>query len=250
MLGNGWYNHQSTAVWYFEMAPWRARPKFCMDLRITFDDGSEEIISTDQNWKTALSPVVFNSIYTAEHYDARLELPGWNTPDFDDSNWKRSMNTGAPSQNITAQVLHPIRNVKEILAIKMTKFNDRNYVFDFGQNMAGVTKLNIKGAAGTTIRLKHGERLYENGHVDMSNIDVHYRPTDDTDPFQTDIVILSGNNDEFMPKFNYKGFQYVEVTSDKPVELSENNLVAYFMHSDVPPVGKINSSNEIGRAHV
>ncbi len=132
------------------------------------------------------------------------------------------MNTGAPSQNITAQVLHPIRNVKEIPAVKMTKFNDRNYVFDFGQNMAGVTKLNIKGAAGTTIRLKHGERLYDNGHVDMSNIDVHYRPTDATDPFQTDIVILSGNNDEFMPKFNYKGFQYVEVTSDKPVELSEN----------------------------
>ncbi|NCB07232.1 MAG: alpha-rhamnosidase [Bacteroidia bacterium] len=244
LLGNGWYNHQSTAVWYFDMAPWRARPKFCMDLRITFDDGSEEIISTDQNWKTALSPVVYNSIYTAEHYDARLELPGWNSSDFDDSNWKKSMNTGAPSHNITAQVLHPIRNVKEIPAIKMTKFNDRNYVFDFGRNMAGVTKLNIKGAAGTTIRLKHGERLYENGHVDLSNIDVHYRPTDNTDPFQTDIVILSGKNDEFMPKFNYKGFQYVEVTSDKPVALSDNSLVAYFMHSDVPPVGEISSSNE------
>ncbi|MDD4109202.1 MAG: alpha-L-rhamnosidase N-terminal domain-containing protein, partial [Prolixibacteraceae bacterium] len=38
MLGNGWYNHQSTAVWYFDKAPWRARPKFCMDIRITFED--------------------------------------------------------------------------------------------------------------------------------------------------------------------------------------------------------------------
>ena len=54
--------------------------------------------------------------------------------------------------------------------------------------------------------------MYENGHVDISNIDIHYRPTDDSDPFQTDIVILSGNEDEFMPRFNYKGFQYVEVT--------------------------------------
>lgn len=244
ILGNGWYNHQSTAVWYFDKAPWRARPKFCMDLKITFEDGSEETVSTGNNWKTSLSPIIFNSIYTAEHYDARLEQPGWNTTGFDDSKWRGTMLTNAPSNNITAQVLHPIRNVLEIPAKKITTFSKQNYVVDFGRNMAGVTLLKIKGTAGTKIELKHGERLYENGHVDMSNIDVHYRPTDDSDPFQTDIVILSGNEDVFMPKFNYKGFQYVEVTSDKPIDFSEAYLTAYFMHSDVPPVGEINSSNE------
>ncbi|MFV0589990.1 MAG: family 78 glycoside hydrolase catalytic domain [Draconibacterium sp.] len=244
ILGNGWYNHQSTAVWYFDKAPWRARPKFCMDLKIQYEDGSEETLSTDQDWKTSLSPVIFNSIYTAEHYDARLEQTGWNKAGFNDSKWRGSMKTNAPSQNITAQVLHPVRNVTEISAKTVTKFSDRDYVVDFGRNMAGVTKLEIKGAAGTEVRLKHGERLYDDGHVDMSNIDVHYRPTDDSDPFQTDIVILSGNDDVFMPKFNYKGFQFVEVTSDKPIVLTEKNLTAYFMHSDVPPVGEINSSNE------
>ncbi len=244
ILGNGWYNHQSTAVWYFDKAPWRARPKFCMDLRIQYEDGTEETLSTDQGWKTSLSPVIFNSIYTAEHYDARLEQEGWNQAGFDDSKWRGSMKTNAPSNNITAQVLHPIRNVTEIPAKTVTKFSDRNYVVDFGRNMAGVTKLELKGAEGTTVRLKHGERLYDNGHVDMSNIDVHYRPTDDSDPFQTDIVILSGNDDVFMPKFNYKGFQFVEVTSDNPIELTEKNLTAYFMHSDVPAVGAIHSSNE------
>ncbi|MCK3683896.1 alpha-L-rhamnosidase [Maribellus sp. YY47] len=244
ILGNGWYNHQSTAVWYFDKAPWRARPKFCMDLKIQYEDGTEETLSTDQDWKTSLSPVIFNSIYTAEHYDARLEQAGWNKAGFDDSKWRGSMKTNAPSKNITAQVLHPVRNVTEIPAKTVTKFSDHNYVVDFGRNMAGVTKLKIKEAAGTTVRLKHGERLYDDGHVDMSNIDVHYRPTDDSDPFQTDIVILSGNDDVFMPKFNYKGFQFVEVTSDKPIEFAEKNLTAYFMHSDVPPVGEINSSNE------
>lgn len=245
ILGNGWYNHQSTAVWYFDKAPWRARPKFCMDVRIKYEDGSEEIVSTNENWKTSLSPVIFNSIYTAEHYDARQEQPGWNTSRFDDQKWNGAMLTNAPSQLITAQVLHPIRNVMEIQAKTVTKFSNTNYVVDFGRNIAGVTKLKMKGEAGTTIRLKHGERLYENGHVDISNIDVHYRPTDDSDPFQTDIVILSGGEDEFMPKFNYKGFQYVEVTSDKSIDFSEENLTAYFMHSDVPPVGEITSSNEV-----
>jgi alpha-L-rhamnosidase len=244
LLGNGWYNHQSTAVWYFDKAPWRARPKFCMDLRVTYSDGTVEIISTGQDWQTTHSPVIFNSIYTAEHYDARLEQPGWNLPGFEAQGWRNATNTGAPSQNIVAQALHPIRNVTEIPAVEMKKQGERTWLFDFGRNMAGVTQMKVSGTAGTTIRLKHVERLDSAGRADMSNIDVHYRPTDDSDPFQTDIFILSGNGeDEFMPRFNYKGFQYVEVTSDRPLELTKESLTAYFMHSDVPPVGKIHSSN-------
>ncbi|MCD6355469.1 MAG: family 78 glycoside hydrolase catalytic domain [Prolixibacteraceae bacterium] len=246
LLGNGWYNHQSTAVWYFDKAPWRARPKFCIDVRMTFEDGTQETITSGQDWKTALSPVVFNSIYTAEHYDARLEQPGWNNIGFDDSKWKNAMNTGVPSQNIKAQALHPIRNVKEIKAKEMIQFNNRDFIFNFGRNIAGVSRIKVSGPAGTTIRLKHAEKLDKNGHADQSNINVHYRPTDDSDPFQTDIFILNGKGEEtFMPHFNYKGFQYVEVTSDKPLQLTKKSLTAYFMHSDIPAAGSIHSSNPI-----
>jgi len=246
ILGNGWYNHQSTAVWYFDKAPWRARPKFCMDLRITYGDNSEEVVSTGSDWQTALSPVVFNSIYTGEHYDARLEQPGWDTPGFDASKWGNATCTGAPSQNIVAQALHPIRNVEEFPAKEMIQLDDHTFLFNFGRNMAGVTRIKVSGEAGTTIRLKHGERLDKGGHVDQSNINVHYRPTDDSDPFQTDIFILNGKGEEtFMPRFNYKGFQYVEVTSDKPIKLTKESLTAFFMHSDVPAVGNINSSNPV-----
>ncbi len=243
LLGNGWYNHQSTAVWYFHEAPWRARPRFCLDLHITYSDGSKEIISSGTDWKTALSDVTFNSIYTAEHQDARLIQRGWNTPGFDDSEWKAAIPVGAPSNNIVAQNLHPIRNVVEIPAFGMTKFGDKDYLFNFGRNISGVSRLRIKGTAGTEVRLIHAERLYKNGKADISNIDVHYRPTDDSDPFATDIYILSGNEDEFMPHFNYKGFQYVEVISTKPVELTKESLTAFFMHSDIPVAGKISSSN-------
>ena len=245
LLGNGWYNHQSTAVWYFDKAPWRARPKFCMDLHITYSDGTEEVIATDERWKTSESPVIFNSIYTAEHYDARKEQPGWDTPNFDAKGWKNIYTTGAPSNNIVAQALHPIRNVREYRPVSLKKIDEHTWLYNFGQNMSGVTRMKVNGPQGTTIRLKHVERLDSAGRADMSNIDVHYRPTDDSDPFQTDILILSGKKeDDFMPRFNYKGFQYVEVTSDNPLNLSEENLTAYFMHSDVPPVGKINSSNK------
>lgn len=244
LLGNGWYNHQSTAVWYFDQAPWRARPRFCLDLRITYEDGSVEIIKSDNSWKTDLSPVVFNSIYTAEHYDAQKEQPGWNATNFIDTAWNGVALMAAPSQNIVSQSMHPIRDVLELPAISMKKLNDTTYVYDIGRNISGVSTLKVTGKAGTVVRLKHGERLYENGHVDISNIDQHYRPTDDQDPFQTDILILKDGETTFAPKFNYKGFQYVEVTSSEPIALEKNSLKAYFMHSDVPKTGTIHSSNE------
>ncbi len=243
LLGNGWYNHQSTAVWFFHEAPWRARPKFCVDLHITYTDGSKEIISTNTDWKTTHSDVIFNSIYTAEHQDARLIQPGWNTVNFNDKNWENAMAVGAPSNNIVAQVLHPIRNVEEIAAVNMVKFSETDYLFDLGRNISGVSSIKVKGEKGTTLRLVHSELLDKNGKADQSNINVHYRPTDDSDPFATDIYILSGDEDAFMPHFNYKGFQYVEVFSDKPITLTRESLTGYFMHSDVPVSGKIHSSN-------
>jgi len=244
LLGNGWYNHQSTAVWYFDKAPWRNRPTFCMDLRITYDDGSVETVSTNRSWKTAPSPITFNSIYTAEHYDARLEQSGWNTANFIDTAWKPAFDRQAPSMNIVSQALQPIRAVEKIPAQEIKKLDDKTYLFNLGRNISGVSSITVKGEAGTVVRLKHAEKLGKNGHVDQSNIDIHYRPTDDKDPFQTDIFILSGKGEEtFMPRFNYKGFQYVEVSSDKPITLNKESLFGYFMHSDVASIGTINSSS-------
>lgn len=254
ILGNGWYNHQSLAVWNFDRAPWRQRPAFCLDLRIGYEDGTIETIATDGSWRTQAGPIIFNSIYTGEHYDSRLEIPGWNTANFDDSKWKNPVLRSTPSKQIASQVMVPIRNVEEIIPRSLVRFSDTNYVFNLGRNIAGVVKIKLRGDSGTVVRIIHGERLYKEdkeskgmtGHVDLSNIDVYHKPKDDKDPFQTDIVILNGRNEiEFMPKFNYKGFQYVEIKSSKPIRVQQDDLTGYFMHSDVSPAGKISSSNPL-----
>lgn len=246
LLGNGWYNHQSIAVWDFHKAPWRNRPTFCMDLHIVYADGTKEIIYTDRDWHTNEGALVFNSIYTGEHYDAQLELKGWNLPGYDDSNWKEASYRNIPSAHLTAQQLQPIRSVETYFANRMVCLSDSVYVFDFGQNMSGVTSIKVTGQKGTVIRLTHGERLYPDGRVNTSNIDVYHRPIDNQDPFQTDIITLNGQGEEeFMPKFNYKGFRYVEVISSRPVKLNERSLTAHFVHSDVPQVGFIHSSDTI-----
>ena len=244
-LGNGWYNHQSTAVWFFDKASWRNRPAFIMQVRVEYADGSIETISTDSSWVTTDSPVIFNSIYTAEHYDARQEIEGWNTSGIDVSQWKNAKEVSAPTQRIEAQLTVPVKEIVRHNASRFVKINDTCFVYHFPENMAGTVELSVEGKAGIVLRLKHGEMLNEDGTVNLANIDYHYRPIDDSDPFQTDIVILRDRETRFTPKFNYKGFQYVEVTSSEPIALDENSIVALKMHSDVPEIGRFRSSSDL-----
>lgn len=247
LLGNGWYNFQSIGVWDFERAPWRNRPAFCLDLHITYDDGTSEVISSDRSWKTSLSPVIYNSIYTGEHYDARREQSGWDSPGFDDSKWKATIIRQAPSQNIVAEAMQPIRNVERINPVSLRKLNDSTYVYNLGRNIAGVTQITLSGDSNTVVRVIHAEKLYPNGLPDQSNVDYFLdTATKAFDPYATDIYKLNGKGAEtFMPHFNYKGFQYVEVQSNKPITLSQSSVTAWFMHSDVRQTGYINSSSEL-----
>lgn len=74
------------------------------------------------------------------------------------------------------------------------------------------------------------------------NIDIFYRPTDDSNPLSTDFYIKWKKFAEnFMHPFNYKAFQYVEVTSSYPVELSLNSLRYLFYARYDPPAGQVNS---------
>ena len=235
VLGNGWYNHQSTAVWDFHKAHWRGRPRFAFEMLLEYKDGTTETVISDKSWQTTFGTIQFNSIYTAEHVDHNK---GNNV-------WKQVLEVASPTQKISSQQLPPVRKVTRYPAISCEKVADNTYLFDFGQNMSGITELKIAGPQGTKVRIKHGEQL-EAGRINNEGLVVHYRPTDDTDPFQTDIYTLSGKGKEvFAPKFNYKGFRYAEVATDSSVELNAKSLTAYFTHSDVTPVGSIETSNEL-----
>lgn len=245
ILGNGWYNHQPLAVWNFDKAPWRDRPAFCLDLRIIYADGTEETIASDMQWKTNFGPITYNNIYTGEHYDARLERPEWDRPAFDDSSWRPVHSRNAPSAHLVSQQMAPIRLIKSYSPQSISKIDRNTYVFDMGQNMAGITKIKVKGRPGNVLHIRHGERLQANGRLDQSNIDVYYRGDKNKEPFQTDVLILSGRDDEFMAKFGYKGFRYVEISSSEPIALDKSTVTAYFMHSDVRPLGQLHTSSEL-----
>lgn len=248
VLGNGWYNHQAMAVWDYERAPWRQRPTFCADIRVTYTDGTVETIFTDLSWRTSKDgPLVYNNIYTGEHYDFRKTIDGWDTPQYDDSKWGGVRLRQAPANVISAQAMEPIRMVEDIPAADMKKVNDTTLVYDFGKNMAGITTVRVKGPEGSVVRIAHGERLHPDGSLDPSNIDVYYRGDKSREPFQTDVLTLDGKDDTFRAEFSYKGFRYVQVTAQnlKDLNLDRQSLTAHFIHSDVATVGSIKSSNPL-----
>ncbi len=247
LLGNGWYNHQALAVWDFERAPWRQRPAVCMDLRITYEDGTVSVVSSDLSWRSSSDgPLVYNNIYTGEHFDFNKSgLKGWDTPQYDDSKWGGVRLRQAPAPIVGAQVMEPIRFVEDIAAKSMKKLNDTTYIYDFGKNMAGVTTVRLRGDSGTIVRVAHGERLHADGSLDLSNIDVYYRGDRNAEPFQTDILTLSGGDDCFTASFSYKGFRYVQLVASRPISPDQNSVVAHFTHSDVASAGSIKSSNPL-----
>ncbi|RYG33625.1 alpha-rhamnosidase [bacterium] len=245
VLGNGWYNVQPLAVWFFEKAPWRASPKVMMRVEVEMMDGTKQTLVTDETWRTSTGPITEDSLYIGEDYDARLERKGWDSPRFDDSAWDAALVVAPPGGKLVAQTIPPIRVTKTLKPVRITQPKPGVYVVDFGQNFAGYPRLKVKGTAGATVSMRCGERLHKDGMLDQADIAKYMIKTDPPQRFQTNRYTLKGVGEEvWEPRFSYQGFQYVEVTGF-PGELRPENLEGLFIHTDVARVGEFECSNPL-----
>ena len=246
LLGNGWYNTQTKAVWYFEKAPWRKTPRLLMDIRLEYEDGAVDFVSTDESWKFSEGAMRFNSLYAGEIYDARLEQDGWASAEFDDSAWTPALITGSPGGILSAQTAPAIKVVRTIKPVQVFPLGEGRFVFDMGENFAGTARLKIKGDKGTKATLLFGEQISDDHSVDPSIIARHMRIPEGNHPFQTDIYILKGDGEEtYTPRFTYHGYRYVEVKTEPAVELTAENLEGLFLSTGFEEAGSFKCSNEL-----
>lgn len=241
ILGTGWYDMPSRGVWGFDLAGWRARPVLRCQIHVEFEDGSETQIRSGKSWFCHPGPVTFNSIRQGEFYDARLEQPGWNTARFEADGWQPVHSVPGPEGSLSAQMLPPIRIMKEISPVRISTINDSVHILDFGQSMAGLTQLKAEGKAGTAIRMIHGERLSEDGRVDQRDIASLVK----NDPFQTDQYIMKGEGVEtWQPRFVYHGFRWIEVHGF-PGHPTTENFTAKVVYTSFPRAGSFECSNKM-----
>lgn len=79
-IGAGWY--KGLMGFIHERNNYGDQTALLLQLTIRYEDGTTQVLSTDESWIGANSPVIFSEIYDGEIYDARLEQSGWNVPGF------------------------------------------------------------------------------------------------------------------------------------------------------------------------
>jgi len=275
-LGKGWFSGVTTpeGILNDNRQPYGDRPMLLLQLNIALADGQQISVVTDSTWKTSGGPLLDNDIWRGESYDARLEMPGWASPGFNDSAWQAVVlpepssgvraaaveaavvETGAggaataPNGVLVSQFIPPARVVKTFRPVKILNPAKGVYVFDFGQNMTGWTRLRVRGPRSTKVAIRHSPTIYDDGHLDMRPVE---RTTDCRQipdakvcwAAQTETYILKGDGlEQWEPRFTVQGFRYAEVTGF-PGEPTEENLVACFVHTDVDLAGDFACSNQL-----
>ncbi len=235
-LGNGWW---SGWMGWSNSAPYAAEGenlRACLQLEVECEDGNRVTLTTDGRWKSHLSPIVQNSFYHGERYDARLETPGWDRAGFDDSGWTPAVEVHPAPVPLVADVAPPIKVTTQLTPQAITEPRPGVYVLDFGQNQPGFCRLSCSAPRGTAIRLRFAEILQADGQIYVEN----YRTAR-----ATDVYICKGEKVEvWQPRFTYRGYRYVELTG-LPYRPTADTLTALVFHNALEPAGRFECSSPV-----
>jgi alpha-L-rhamnosidase len=83
------------------------RPRLLAQIVIDYADGSTQTIATDSSWRAGEGPIRASDMLMGEDYDARREIPGWTTTDFDDSSWRPVVTSTIPASRSSRTAPHP-----------------------------------------------------------------------------------------------------------------------------------------------
>jgi hypothetical protein len=205
---------------------------------VTYTDGTAQTIATGGDWTWTTGPIIANDLYHGETYDARQEKPGWDQPGYADPGGRNAVRTvPAPSTNLTADDVPPMRVVQTLRPVRLTQPTPGVWVYDLGQNIAGWQQLRVRGAAGTTVQMRTAEDLGADGMLDT---------TTNRNAASTDRFTLAGTGqvETYEPRFTYHGFRYLEVTGF-PGTPTLDSVSGQVVHADVASTGTFTSSDPL-----
>ena len=242
MMGNGWAKGMFGTS--SKMHPEPFLDEYCLkaELRVEFDDGSEEVILTDDSWKCTPSPILADSIYDGEVFDECKVIKDWSLADYDDASWKSMKVTedikvradyhshlGKLEDRLSLPIV-----VKEIVKpIGFIHTPKGETVLDMGQNIAGWVRMRVNEPAGTTIKLSHGEILQDdcfyNENLRRAKAEYTY--------------ISNGEEHVVEPHFTFYGFRYVKIEGNTK-ELQLEDFEGCVVYSDLDETGWFTTSDE------
>ncbi len=212
-------------------------PALKAELHLSYEDGSTEKWQTDDSWKLTKGGTLASDILHGETYDAGKEPTTWHQPGFDDSKWENASIIQVGPRNLQVYPAQPVQVTDTLRPVSITDRGNGEYIFDMGQNFAGVVSLKVKGNPGDEVVLRFGEMLHEDGSLMVENLRMARA---------TDTYVLNGDpqGEVWAPKFTYHGFQYVEVTGYPGVP-DESSITGLVLGSNTPRAGHFETDNEM-----
>lgn len=225
--------------WYRSPMPGWAGSKYQEGLRsnpagllaqlvLTYEDGHQEIIVTDETWTASESSVRFSEIYDGEIYDASF-VPdfGGKTESFD-----------GPFKTLIPQQGEEVREQERIAAAHMFTTPKGELVIDFGQNLTGYVETTVNGSLGAVVDLSFAEVMDKDGNFYTENYrgakaQYHYTCRDGLQTYK--------------PKLTFWGFRYIRI-NQFPGGLDQAALscfTAIAVHSDMKRTGYLSCSNSL-----
>ena len=188
------------------------RQAFIADIVLEYEDGSQEIIGTDESWLVAEDFKYLSAdFYDGEIFDARISE---KDVDFKPAAIEKIKIT--PDMRVTYGVLS--QKVEEMSPVKIFKAKNGETVYDFGQNFAGIVSFKTTAESGRKITIRHAEI--------MMNGDLFTVPLRSAK--QTIEYISDGKGEEYIPEFTYMGFRFIGVSGAAEDEIS---LKAHALYS-------------------
>lgn len=211
-------------------------PRAACALFIDYADGTTDTIVSDASWKGTASANTLNDLYLGSSADTRNHLPFASTA-VSDSGWGVVSTKALGSVPIQMQPYPHIRRQETLTAVAVTNPSAGVYVFDLGQNHAGIPRLTVSGLArGTTVTLQAAEDTKKDGSGTLYTANLRTA-------VQTDTFVTDGTATQVLePLHTYHGFRYVAVTG-LPSAPTASQMQSSVLHADTKEVGSFTCSN-------
>jgi len=226
-LSEGWWSGPST--YYVEGWNYYGdRQAFIGRLAIEYADGSREDIVTDPaSWQVCTDGSrLYSSMMQGEVVDGRRPYLA------DDGTWMPASaiadNDGAypgfdfSDVNFVMQADAPVHAVDTLVALSRTEARPGVWVYDMGQNCAGVPIVTLRGQKpGTEVTFRYAEVLYpvldKFGDLQGEILTENLRSAHVQDKY-----ICRGGKETFSPRQTMHGYKYIEITGTDTPPLPED----------------------------
>lgn len=221
LLGNGWYKARFGYAALEDVGFYGSEWKLIAELRIVYEDGSEEVIGTDESWSVRRSKIAFSNLYDGELRDDTLA----------ETAICQAQLCEPPKGVLTERMSLPVTVHETFEPVELIHTPAGELVFDLGQEITGLFTLRVQQPAGSKIHIQTGEIL-QGGNFYNENLRTAKSEY---------IYIADGSEQVIMPHFTFYGYRYVKIQGIP--DLKKEDFRGLAIYSDFQEIGFMKTGN-------